>query len=224
MKTHFFRLLVITIAISLVSCNKEKEKVYTDYKYADKPETITCGDIDTKLLKEALYSFENDISIHYNAERNTIVRAYSRLINESLNGRLKFENVISKHTLEIFEELKKDKTLWNLDNTKSNLNYNSEVINCIGENIVDARLKSIFNSLKSTNSLSPKLFGEPVKNRAVLTLSDKYLATYIALEFYYAKLFNVDLMNINFEDRAPTIDFNRKPTQQKIFGNKEATE
>jgi len=217
MKTHFFKIIVITLAMSLVSCNKEKEKVFTDYKYGYKPDTITCGDLDTDLLKEALYSFENDISIYYDADRNTLVRSYSRLIKESLNGSLKYENILSKHTVDIFQVLKNDKTLWNLEKSKSNLNYNGDMLDCIAQNIIDARLNGIFNSLKTTNSLSPKLFGEAVKDRAILMLSDKYLATYIALEFYYAKLFDLDLTNINFDGRAPNIDFNRKPTIQKQF-------
>jgi len=211
MKTQFFKLLVIILAVSLASCNKEKEAVFSDYKYADKPETITCGDLDTKLLKEALYSLESDIVKHYKTQNSNISRAYSRLITESIVGRLKFENVISEHTLNVFEALKKDKKLWNQGNVKSNLNYNSDIVNCIAENIKDERLKSIFNALKSTNSLSPKLFGEPLKNSAVMLLSDKYLATYVALEFYYAKLFDVDLSYVNFEEPATNIDFNQKP-------------
>jgi len=215
MKTQFFKLIVITMVICLVSCNKEKEVVFTNYKYADKPETITCGDIDTKLLKEALFAFEEDIAKHYKTQSNNISRAYSRFITESTIGRLKFEDVISEHTLNIFEALKKDQTLWDQGNAKSNLNYNSDIINCIGENIKDKRLKSIFNSLKSTNSLSPKLFGEPVKNNSVMLLNDKYLATYVALEFYYAKLFDADLTNINFQEPATNIDFNKIPKEPK---------
>ena len=64
MKTSIFKIIVITLAIGLVSCKKEKETVLTEYKYGYKPNTITCGDLDTDLLKEALYSFENDISIY----------------------------------------------------------------------------------------------------------------------------------------------------------------
>ena len=217
MKTSIFKIIVITLAIGLVSCKKEKETVLTEYKYGYKPNTITCGDLDTDLLKEALYSFENDISIYYDADRNTLVRSYSRLIKESINGSLKYENMVSKHTVAIFNELKKDKTLWNLENPKSNLNYNSDILDCLAQNIIDERINGIFNSLKTTNSLSPKLFGEAVKDRAILMLSDRYLATYIALEFFYAKLYDIDLLIINFEGRAPNIDFNRKPTIQKQF-------
>jgi len=223
MTTQYFKLLVITLVISLASCNKDKGVVFTDYKYADKLEKISCGDTDTKLLNEALYAFEEDVTKHYKTQNGNMTRAYSRFIRESIAGRLKFEDVISKHTLEVFEALKKDQTLWNLGGTKSNLNYNSDIINCIGENIKNNHLKSVFNSLKSINSLSPKLFGEPLKTSSGMLLNDKYLATYVALEFYYAKLFDIDLTNINFQETATNIDFNKIPREQQTVPNTDTT-
>jgi len=91
MKTQFFKLLLITMTISLASCKKENKVVFTDFKYADKPDAMTCGDMDTKLLKEALYSFEDDIVNHYDSQNKNTSRAYTRLITESTINRLKIE-------------------------------------------------------------------------------------------------------------------------------------
>jgi hypothetical protein len=41
-------------------------------------------------------------------------------------------------------------------------------------------------------------------------LNDKYLATYIALDLFYAKLFDIDLSAINFDKPEP-LDFNVIP-------------
>lgn len=209
MKPQLFKILMISLAISLVSCNKEEKVVFTEYKFADKPEVVTCAGLDTKLLNEALYAFEEDISKYYKTPNSNISRAYSRLISESTINRIKVENVLSEHTLKVFEAIKKDKDIWKQNGT---LNYQSKLIKCISENIKNDRLKSTFNALLSTNSLSPNLFGEPLKSNAVMMLSDKYLATYVALEFYYSNLFDVDLTTINFDKPAPSnIDFNKKP-------------
>jgi len=197
--------------ISSTSCKKETQ--FTDFKYADKPETIACGDMDAKLLKEALYSFEDDIVNHYDSINKNLSRSYSRLINDASSRRLKFQDVVSSHSLKVFEALKNNQDLWNQGNATSNLNYNSKVIKCIANNISDQRLKSIFNSLLSTNSLTPFLFGEPIKSNSGQLLRDKYLATYVALEFYYAKLFDVDLTNVTLEKPKPKVDFNKKPVE-----------
>ncbi|HMC01833.1 MAG TPA: hypothetical protein VKN14_12425 [Flavobacteriaceae bacterium] len=212
MKTQFFKLLLITMAIGLASCKTENKVEFTDFKYSDKPDAMTCGEMDTKLLKEALYSFEDDIAKHYNTQNNRLVRAYSRLITESTASRLKIEDVISEHSFKVFEALKQDENLWNLGNAESKLNYNSEIVNCIVNNIKNQRLKSTFDALKQTNSLTPKLIGEPIKSNSAQLTNDKSLATFVALQYYYSKLFDIDITTINFDKPEDSnIDFNKKP-------------
>ena len=212
MKTQFFKLLLITMTISLASCKKENKIVFTDFKYADKPDAMTCGDMDTKLLKEALYSFEDDIINHYDTQNRNTSRAYTRLITESIINRLKIEDVISEHTVKVFEALKQNEDLWNIDGGANHLNYNSQVVNCIADNINNQRIKSTFNALKQTNSLTPKLIGEPIKSSSAQLINDKYLATFVALQYYYNKLFDIDLTTILFDKpEASNVDFNKRP-------------
>ena len=42
-------------------------------------------------------------------------------------------------------------------------------------------------------------------------LSDKSLATFTALDLYYAKLFNIDFSKINLEKSEQKVDFNKIP-------------
>ncbi len=207
MKTPFFKLLVITLTIALLSC--KKENTFTDYKYADKPATINCEGVNSKLYKEALYTFEDDILNYYKkAKPNTsLVQSYSQLIRNAVYGRIKLEEIISAHTVAVFEALKKEDRLWDAHSSTSHLNYNSIVIDCISKNIQDKSLNTTFNALVSTNSMSPKLFGAPLMSKFTRTSNDKYLATYIALDLYYAKLFDVDLSKINFDKKEPLADF-----------------
>lgn len=214
MNTRFFKLFVIALVISLASCKRETKHTFTDYLYADKPESITCENFDTKLLKEALYSFEDDIANHYDAQTKNLSRSYNRFINEALSNRLKYEDVISAHTVNVFEAMKNNTSLWNQGNAKSNLSYNSEILKCIVNNIKNNRLKSTFNALLTTNSMSPALTGDAVRGNVGNLLNDKYLATYVALDLYYAKLFDVDFTTINFEEPQTNVDFNQKPPKE----------
>ncbi|GAA4886961.1 hypothetical protein GCM10023311_08240 [Flaviramulus aquimarinus] len=222
MRTVFFKLLIITLAFSIVSC--KKENTFTDYKYADGPAVITCEGLNSKLYQEALYAFENDI-LTYHKKINTsttLVQAYSRVMRASIYGQLKLEEIISAHTVKVFKALKNENDLWVEGNPKSRLNYNSIIVNCISKNIMDKALNTTFNALISTNSMSPKLFGSPLMSKFTRTSNDKYLATYIALDLFYAKLFDVDLSKINFDKKEPLEDFDvilKKPEADPHAGH-----
>ncbi len=189
-------LIVLIVSFLLVSCKKEAS--LSEFKYSANEFQVTCEGINPELLKEAVYSFEDDIT-NYFAQKGTknLSQAYSRAINLGIYGRAKYEEIASPHTIEIFEILKTDKDLWNLDGETKSLNYNSKFVKCLGDNLSDKDLKTTFNALLETNSMSAKLFGEPLKRGAYLAIKDKYLATYIALDMFYAKLFDVDFSKKN---------------------------
>ena len=58
--------------------------------------------------------------------------------------------------------------------------------------------------------MSPKLFGSPLMSNYRSAIKDKYLASYIAFDFYYAKLFTIDLSQVE-EKPEPKVDFNQVP-------------
>lgn len=199
MKTQFFKLLVITLAIGLVSCKKENS--FSDYKYSDKPIALTCDDLNSKLYQEALYSFEDDIVSYYKEAKTKydLEQAYMQFIRSYIYGGLKYEDFVSQHTLNVFEALKNENDLWDANNEKSYLNYKSAAINCISKNIKDNALKTTLNALLSTNSMTPKLFATPIMDNYRVIVDDKHLASYVALDLFYAKLFNVDLSKIKLD-------------------------
>ena len=79
-------------------------------------------------------------------------------------------------------------------------------MDCIAQNITNPDLKTTLNALLSTNSMNPKLFGAPLSTNYSLTLSDKYLAAYVAFDLFYAKLFDVDFSKVEKEKQK--VDFN----------------
>lgn len=196
MKIQLKPLIVLLVFFLLTSC--KKEATLSEYKYSANGFQVTCEGVNPELLKEAVYSFEDDIT-NYFAQKGSknLSQAYSRIVNLGIYGRAKYEEIASPHTIEIFEILKKDKNLWSLEGTTKSLNYESSFVKCLADNLADKDLKTTFNALLSTNSMSAKLFGEPLRRSGYLAMKDKYLATYIALDMYYAKLFDVDFNKKN---------------------------
>lgn len=205
-------LLLLTI---FTSC--KKEATLSEYKYADKDYTVNCNNIDTNLLKEAMYSFEEDITNYYaKGGKKNLSQAYSRAISASIYGNAKYNEIVSPHTKEIFNILKTKTDLWNSTSKIKTLNYNTQLVKCLADNISDKDLKTTFSALLSTNSMSSKLFGEPLKRQSRLAIKDKALATYIALDMFYAKLFDVDF-------NAPKKENTQKPKLEPIKDPKPTT-
>lgn len=204
MNTKFYYIALI-LMFSLSSC--KKETTFTDFKFSDKPATLACENLNIKLYNEALYSFEDDILNFYQRnDKKSLLSSYSQFIRLSLYNRANLKDIVSEHTLKVFEALKKESELWDLNNPKSHLNYNGPLMACISNNITDQNLKTTLNALLSTNSMSPKLFGAPLATNYSLSLRDKYLASYIAFDLFYAKLFDVDFSE---KDQKQKVDFNK---------------
>ena len=207
-----FKLGLILLTFTISSC--KKEVTLSEYKFSDKGLVLNCEGMDQKLINEALFAFEDDIIQFYmNGKSNrSEALAYSQFIREGINGNARYNEIITPHTVEIFNVLKGKKDLWNLDGSESLLNYNSSFFTCIANNIQDERLKTTLNALVSTNSMSPKLFGSAFMSKYRAISNDKYLAAYMAFDLFYAKLFNVDLSQV--KERAPEkVDFNSIPQQ-----------
>ncbi len=191
MKTNLRLTIILLIMAVFTNCKNDPK--LSEFKYSEKEFQVNCENIDLDLIKEAVYSFEEDITKYFSPKgRESLSQAYPRFVNYGQNSRANFNKIPSPHTQEIFEILKTDTELWNLDGENKSLNYNHELVKCIANNLTDKDLKTTFNALITTNSMSAKLIREPLKRNAYLAVNDIYLATYIALDMYYAKLFDMD--------------------------------
>ncbi len=191
MKTYLKLTIILLIMVVFTNCKNDPK--LSEYKYSEKEFQVNCENIDLDLIKEAVYSFEADITDYFSQKgRESLSQAYPRVVNYGQNSRANFNKIPSPHTQEIFEILKTDTELWNLDGETKSLNYDHELVKCIANNLTDKDLKTTFNALITTNSMSTKLFREPLRRKAYLAVNDIYLATYIALDMYYAKLFDMD--------------------------------
>jgi hypothetical protein len=211
MKTKL-KLITFLLTVTFLSCKNENT---IEYKYADNPTALNCSNLNSKLYSEALYSFEDDILNFYgkNKPNPSLYNSYSQFVRNALYGHIKYEEIVSEHTKNVFEALKKESDLWDINSTISHLRYNSDLVGCIAKNIQDENLKTTLNALISTNYMSPKLFGSPLTTKFSNAINDKALASYIAFDLYYAKLFDIDLTITNSEKTETKVDFNKLPKE-----------
>lgn len=210
-----FNLIVFLLALVFSGC--KNKNTFKDYKFTNNGTVIACNDENLDaIVNEALFSFEDDIIKFYSKGQPNpnINQAYAQFVRNAINGRVKYTDIVTPHTIKVFEALKKENSLWDAKNSKSHLNYSSAFFQCLAENIQDKSLKTTINALISTNSMSPRLFGSPLMTRYRSAISDKYLASYIAFDLYYAKLFDVDLSKAEEKTiEKEKVDFNKIPTQ-----------
>lgn len=190
-------ILATVISVSVLSC---KQEANIEYKYANQPATVTCESIDTKLYSEAYYAFENAILTQ---AKNTNKRAGFNITSDYAlrsyiarsKGSIKITDYVTEESLAIFNTLK-NQNIWNGPQLKSS----ATITECIGNSISNEDIKRSFNTLRSVESLSPKLITSAITdNRAIRDqYKDKALMTYVALDLYYAKFFNTDFSAVTF--------------------------
>lgn len=183
------RIAVLFLAASLVSCNQTvKEKTLEDYQFSEKGIIATCEGFDETILSEAIFTFEDDITKFYANENPNLTSAYSSFVRDVIYNRAKFEEIASEHTLKVYDVLASKNNLW-LPSGK--LNYEHNLLSCITKKMTSKDLKTTLKALIETNSMSLKLFGPAVQSNYSIAVKDKYLAAYIALDFYYGNLSKV---------------------------------
>ena len=231
MKTISIKLLLVLLIFNLTSCKKENSvSTISEYQYADQAQTINCTSADNKLLNEAIYAFENDIVNLYGAQQKNLIRGYNGFFRSiTSNKKVALEEFVSEHSVNIGKALSSAGIF-----KVGGLDYNHDLIACIGENMADGNLKTTFNALLSTNSMSKNLYQPALEGKASNMGKDKYLGLYIALEYFYSEVNKTDFSQVDFEKRdaaliekakpvapvtpmAPNnskVDFNRRPAKQ----------
>jgi len=182
------KLTFIALCLIFFNCKKETAS-FTNYKYADEENVLICENVDSKLYMEALLSFENDITNYYDPKTKDLRRSYSFYTRDALGNKAKYQDLLTPHTMEVFEALKNDSDLWKEDQS---INYNSDLITCLGNNFKIHGLQTTFKALVSTNSMRPELFGAPLLKYVKNAHEDRYMAAYVAFDLFYTKLYDID--------------------------------
>lgn len=197
MKTNSMRLTAIILSLStliLFNCELEKKSAPTmDYQFDDQEKLLTCSEMDTLLINEALYSFRDDITNHYTFDQNNLPLSYRNFVNDAVNNRADYQNIVSEHTKQVFKALKQTPGIWRAKGDGYILDYDGPLFACIADNISDQGLKKTIDALLTTNSMSSRMLNEPLRQNTFKMRDDAYLAALVAFDLYYAKLFDVDL-------------------------------
>jgi hypothetical protein len=186
--------ILIAIAITILSCKKQEP---IEYQFTDSPETIKCKGINYDLAHDAYYSFRQDIAIyvkdlHIGYDYLNYKESLGYYIYRGAQGNFDFKEIASPHTIQLLKLLKENTDIWDTTNPKSNINYHSEFINCLVQNIKNEEVKQTIISLIESNSMNPSIFTENYRANVFDSYSDNHFGMLIAFDTYYQYLYDVD--------------------------------
>lgn len=204
------KLLLFAVSICLLNCKEEtsQKQMTFDHKYQTTPDMLQCDGIDTAIFQEAMLSFENDILKYYTPDQPIITRAYSIFVAQGVSNKAEYKKMVSEHSKKVFEALKQVDNLWIESADGNHINYQHPIFKCIGENINDEPLRKTYNALIETNSMSIRIFQGQLRRKTFGMKDDRHLATFVALQLFYGKLFDV-----NFDSDPQTSEEPNNNTQ-----------
>ena len=194
MKKVFF--LIITIS-TLISCSEP-----FPYKYQNEQQVINCSNNDSKIMNEALYSFREDISKHFLKEIQkkdylNFLYSYEQYIYRGAKGNLSYYEIVSDHTIKVYNELLKQDNLFIKTKGKSNLNYKNDFVQCLINSIKNKEMKSKIIELINVGYLSPDVMAENYRITTSDAETDPNFLMFIVLDTYYQRLLDLDIPNTN---------------------------
>lgn len=193
MKTKLKISLFILFFSCFVSFNSCEQGSDLNFKYSYKDAVVRCDYEHVDLISEAVYTFEDYIIKHHVfREPIFLEKGYANYWGIATSDRIPRIDMFDPHVLNVFEALKGVEGLWIEMNGETRLNPKNEIMACIGKSIQDEELKKIFNVLLDTKTYKSEVFTPSFKRRTELIAFDKALATLVALDMFYAKLFQID--------------------------------
>lgn len=187
--------IIIIVALTFLSC---KEPI--EYQFTDSPETIKCNGLDYDLAHEAYYSFRQDIAIYVkdlHIGYNTLDyrESLGYYIYRGALGNFDYNEIVTPHTKKLLSLLKENNDLWDTTSDKTNLNYHSEFITCLVQNIKNEEVKQTIQSLIETNTMNSALFAENYRLHVFDCYTDNHFGMLLAFDTYYQHLYDMDFKN-----------------------------
>jgi hypothetical protein len=186
--------LIILFAVVAIVIGCEQPMTY---KFQDKPQKVDCPGMDKSLMHEALYSFQEDIGVHYNQYTDNrkgtslyYMEGYAQYVFFGFSGSAPYGEIVSNHSLDILDKLRNETDLWTSKQGMLSLNYNSDYVSCLINSIEDKALREKLINLRDVNYLTPQVIAETMRVNVIRVVEDPYLAMYMALDAYYQPLMN----------------------------------
>lgn len=188
------QLLVLSAFVLAASCKEPME-----YRHGDKEQPVSCPGMDAKLMHEALYTFEEAISEHYNFRNYSPTTAvykqngYAQFMYTGITNTAPFVEIMDDHSKTVAKVLSSEDELWVIEDEVYSVNYKSNFVSCLIDGIDDDEIREIITALVEAGSATKELLAPPLRKRAVKTVEDPELAMFVALEAYYKNLLNRNL-------------------------------
>jgi len=168
-----------------------------DYKYSNEADMLQCEITNQDLYKEAMYAFENYITTHYIVTPpNTLSQGYAFYWEIAIRDQMPALELFDDHLIQLVDILKNESDLWISINGGYTLNHEHEIMTCIANDIKDSNARESLLNLLDTNSFRPDIFMPSIGGQAKNLIDDKALATYFALNHFYAKVLDIDFETI----------------------------
>ena len=184
-------LLLAVIAVTLSSCKDD-----FPYKYAEQPPAVDCDQINQALLNEAMYSFQEDVAVHYNFRNYSPTTpvyyqwGFGNYVYNGSQGVAPYEEIMSEHTKLVLLALIKEEGLFTKKTGQFALNYKHPVVTCLIDLISDETIKQTIQTLVEVDQMQAHLLAEPLRKNIKRLLDDKNLVLFIGLSTYYPRLMN----------------------------------
>ena len=182
---------ILLLAFIYTNC-KPAPKI--DYKFGEEKNLFPCSSVDMDLIKEAVYVFEEFIFENYSFNAPDKEKAaYFNFLKNSEVKLMPMGEKFDDHIKNVFYALKTEESLWSGTQDQKTLNLDHEIIKCIIENINIEAIKPVFKTLAESKTLRGEVLAPTLRSYFNKIEEDRALATYIALDLFYAKIFQFDL-------------------------------
>jgi len=196
--------ILLLLFLALSSCDNEPK---LEYKYTEKDDLFQCSTVDMDLIKEAVHAFEDFIMNNYSFKEPYFVeKGYRNYWSVATTDRLPNIDKMDPHVRDVYNALMREEDLWIKSAEKITLNYDHEFAICILDNIKNKDAQETMAILLETHSFRPEIFTPVMKRNSKQLVADRGLATFAALELFYAKLYRIDLNKENNTTPEPTED------------------
>ncbi len=184
--------LLCLVAIGLNSCADN-----FSYMYAEKPAMVDCDQMDQKMLNEAMYTFQEDVAVHYNFKNYSPTTpvyyrwGFASYVHHGSNGTAPYAEIVSEQSKLVLLELVKEDGLFLKENEEYVLNFKHPLASCLIDLISDDAIKETIKTLISVDQMQARLLDSPLRSNIKRLVDDKNLLLFVGLATYYPRLMNM---------------------------------
>lgn len=180
----------ILLSIILSGC---KEEINPTFKYSEEKNLFKCSISDMDLIKEAVYVFEDFVFKNYDFRlKQDLNIAYRNYLKNAEANFMPIAENFDEHAIAITQKLMKRESLWEGTKGDMHLRNDGELLSCLIDDMQNEDLKELFYAMANSNTLRANSVAPLITRYADLLPEDRALVSYMALDMFYAQVFQLD--------------------------------